>query len=653
MADLNLAFQFEDGLAFSETDVAIFSESNDPSTGVSAPVGSLFLRSSGDAYLKTGGLDTDWARVLKNGEVIINIVQPAAGLTVTGGPINNSGTLTLALANDLAAVENLSGTGLAIRTGADSWATRTIQGTVGQIGVSNGDGIAGNPVISLENVGTAGTFGSSSQVPVFTTDAQGRVTSVTNTNISLSLDGLSDVVISAPATSQVLAYNGSSWVNTTLTATGTVTSVAATQPASGLTIAGSPITTSGTLTFALANDLAALEGLSGTGIAVRTSADTWANRTLTAGTGISISNGTGAAGNPVITNSGVTSAFGRTGVVVAQEGDYSLNLLSDVTLTSPSAFQVLSYTGSQWVNAGAVGSNASGLIGVGQSSPANWVADGGLYYVADFDHGLGTGNLVITVYDVSNNQVVVPNRITIIDNVTVRIRVFGNTRTLRVVAVANGQSIVAGGSTPSSIIASKDGVDVLSGATRLNFAGQAVGVTDAGGGTANVTIGSRFTFFSASLDSPNTSDWAINANAALTTDPSFTSLNVRSFSNTIEQGVGVLVSVPPGATQIKFKFRGRPQTAPGTASVVQFRGYIRQLPPNSAVGTWSSPIELPNLNIPTNANFQYYEETSPLSAIGMVADRMYQIEVTRRVSGVTGTNLATNFLLAEMTLEFF
>lgn len=56
---------------------------------------------------------------------------------------------------------------------------------------------------------------------------------------------------------------------------GTVTSVAATAPAAGLTISGSPITTSGTLTFALANDLAALEGLATTGYARRTATDTW------------------------------------------------------------------------------------------------------------------------------------------------------------------------------------------------------------------------------------------------------------------------------------------------------------------------------------------------------------------------------------------
>ena len=46
----------------------------------------------------------------------------------------------------------------------------------------------------------------------------------------------------------------------------------------------------------------------------------------------------------------VTSVFGRTGAVVAAEGDYSLTQLSDVTLTSPANGQVLKYNGTAWVN---------------------------------------------------------------------------------------------------------------------------------------------------------------------------------------------------------------------------------------------------------------------------------------------------------------
>lgn len=46
----------------------------------------------------------------------------------------------------------------------------------------------------------------------------------------------------------------------------------------------------------------------------------------------------------------VSSVFGRTGAVVAAEGDYSLTLLSDVTISTPTNGQVLKYNGTAWVN---------------------------------------------------------------------------------------------------------------------------------------------------------------------------------------------------------------------------------------------------------------------------------------------------------------
>lgn len=66
------------------------------------------------------------------------------------------------------------------------------------------------------------------------------------------------------------------------TGTGTVTSITLTQPAAGITItnSGVALTTSGTRTFALANDLAAVEALSDTGIVRRTGTDAWSAGTL-------------------------------------------------------------------------------------------------------------------------------------------------------------------------------------------------------------------------------------------------------------------------------------------------------------------------------------------------------------------------------------
>lgn len=75
------------------------------------------------------------------------LTAPAAGITVSDGD-GVSGNPTLALANDLSALEAMSGTGLVARTGSETYAQRIITGTSNQITVTNGDGIAGNPVLS-------------------------------------------------------------------------------------------------------------------------------------------------------------------------------------------------------------------------------------------------------------------------------------------------------------------------------------------------------------------------------------------------------------------------------------------------------------------------------------------------------------------------
>ena len=68
-----------------------------------------------------------------------------------------------------------------------------------------------------------------------------------------------------------------------------------------------------------------------------------------------------------ISTDAVTSVFGRTGDVIAVEGDYTLTQLGDVTITSPSNGQVLKYNGTTWIN------NAdtdTGLTSVGLTMPS-------------------------------------------------------------------------------------------------------------------------------------------------------------------------------------------------------------------------------------------------------------------------------------------
>lgn len=53
-------------------------------------------------------------------------------------------------------------------------------------GLTGGGDITASRTISMPNVGTSGTYGSASQVPVVTTDTQGRVSSATNTSIQIA-----------------------------------------------------------------------------------------------------------------------------------------------------------------------------------------------------------------------------------------------------------------------------------------------------------------------------------------------------------------------------------------------------------------------------------------------------------------------------------
>lgn len=123
-----------------------------------------------------------------------SIVAPAAGLTVTNGN-GVSGNPTLALANDLAALEGLAGTGMPARTAADTWVQRTVAGTAGRVSVTNGDGVSGNPTIDLVASGvTAGTW---NQVTV---DAYGRVTSGATQLASETVAGFVELATAAETT---------------------------------------------------------------------------------------------------------------------------------------------------------------------------------------------------------------------------------------------------------------------------------------------------------------------------------------------------------------------------------------------------------------------------------------------------------------------
>lgn len=86
----------------------------------------------------------------------VTLTQPTAGLTITntGVPQVGATSFTFALSGDLNALENLASTGFAVKSAATpTWVQRSIAVNTGHMAISNGDGIAGNPTISISFFG--------------------------------------------------------------------------------------------------------------------------------------------------------------------------------------------------------------------------------------------------------------------------------------------------------------------------------------------------------------------------------------------------------------------------------------------------------------------------------------------------------------------
>ncbi len=122
----------------------------------------LFSGTSGNILKGTGTIVTAQGRALLDdatdaiqratlgatsvGDAVFIAATPAAARAATGTVI---GTDVQAFDSDLQALADNAASGLLVRTGAGTAAARAVAGTANEVAVSNGDGVSGNPTLSL------------------------------------------------------------------------------------------------------------------------------------------------------------------------------------------------------------------------------------------------------------------------------------------------------------------------------------------------------------------------------------------------------------------------------------------------------------------------------------------------------------------------
>ncbi|WP_444453114.1 tail fiber protein [Rhodobacter capsulatus] len=278
------------------------------------------------AEAEAGTVDTKAMTPLK--------VAQAIAAAIAGGTLQAGSAI-------LSAISALATAGIIVRTAAGTVETRAVTGGTG-VTVTNGNGVAGNPTITLtiatQAEAEAGTIDTKGMTPLKV--AQAIAAAIAGGTLQAGSAILS--AISALATAGIIVRTAAGTVAARTIAAGTGMTVTngdgvAGNPTVALTIATqaeaeagtidtkgmTPLKVAQAIAAAIAGGtlqagsaiLSAISALATAGIIVRTAAGTVAARTITAGTGVTVANGNGVAGNPTIALTIATQAEAEAGTI--------------------------------------------------------------------------------------------------------------------------------------------------------------------------------------------------------------------------------------------------------------------------------------------------------------------------------------------------
>lgn len=330
--------------------------------------------------------DGTWQTLTSGSGTVTSVALTApAEISVAGSPVTTSGTFALTWASaaqngvfagpsgsagtpafralvagdipNLDAAKITTGTMATARLGSGGTANTVLHGNQVFSAVDVNSDTTGN--LSLTRIATIanntilGNVSGSTAAPVALTATQ--ATTILNVfGPDSGAGGLKGLVPATAAGDAVKFLRGDgTWVAGNA---GTVTSINLTAPSAGITVSGGPITTSGSITLALADDLAALEALSSTGYAKRTGTATW-----TVGTAISLT--ADVSGVLPVANGGTSQSSYTKGDILAAAGSTTLNKLGVGTDGQILTADAASTNGVKWAtSSGITGSLTSGRV---------------------------------------------------------------------------------------------------------------------------------------------------------------------------------------------------------------------------------------------------------------------------------------------------